>query len=756
MKKMLFTAVLVLAMTASAAFAEVLGTVSGEVYNDMGAYSVFHRVQFDGGNAGRQTENYVEYKPNAEATPVIVNGASLWGTQNLLEAKDYLAAQGIRSVAGINADYFSFKTGLQMGYGISGGRLISKDFGPQPAIGFREDGTSFIDNLEVETTAIKGESAVRIMYINKWCQRGFDPIYMLTREFGDSTRTEGNCIFVLCSVVDGDMKIGTDMTLAVEDSFIYEGAIQIPENQIVLLMDTSGDADCYAFLSSLAKGDEFVIRNEAINSEKNQWATAVEATSTTGARLIKDGQICSGFEEGAAPRTAVGVKENGNLIMYTLDGRQSGYSYGCRLETLARRMAELGCVDAINLDGGGSTTIGALLGGEDNFELKNSPSDGSMRNVSNFIFLRDNRTPTGVPWIVNAALDAEDYLRGATAVVSVVSMYDTANYKMESQDINASCDIGEGNGNTVTFTTGGVANITVTAGDTASTVLNCNVYDSPQEVRVYLKDNMSAVSEIYAEPNEQLELDLCAAAFVEGRQLKLGEDSIVWRTSGNIGTISSNGHFVLRDTEQGSGKIAVSIGDTVKEIPVVIGGEMNFKDLDGHWAKDIVEAMAAEGIIYGVTGDDGRRFYPDNDMTRAEYAVIMTRFLGVNGNEYADDPAVFADEEQIPDWARNCVKAMYARGIINGKSAEDGVVFDAMSPITRAEAMTIIGRLTDEDAPEAGFADSAQIPDWAREGINKLAAKGVINGYEDNTIHPLSNVKRAEAASMLYKFRSVQ
>ena len=64
-------------------------------------------------------------------------------------------------------------------------------------------------------------------------------------------------------------------------------------------------------------------------------------------------------------------------------------------------MVELGCVDALNLDGGGSTTISAWFTGKDNTMVVNSPSDGYLRSVANYIFLKDNRERTNIPWIIN-------------------------------------------------------------------------------------------------------------------------------------------------------------------------------------------------------------------------------------------------------------------------------------------------------------------------------------------------------------------
>lgn len=105
-----------------------------------------------------------------------------------------------------------------------------------------------------------------------------------------------------------------------------------------------------------------------------------------GPRLVKDGRECiTDVEEnfkrditvGRAPRTAVGLTKEQELILLTVDGRQPLRSIGVTLQQLAGLMMQLGAVDAMNLDGGSSTTF-ALDG-----KLANVPSDGSEKRVSN-------------------------------------------------------------------------------------------------------------------------------------------------------------------------------------------------------------------------------------------------------------------------------------------------------------------------------------------------------------------------------------
>ena len=81
------------------------------------------------------------------------------------------------------------------------------------------------------------------------------------------------------------------------------------------------------------------------------------------------------------PRTAVGVREDGTLLFVTVDGRRPEESVGMSLPELTDLMIELGAVSAINLDGGGSTTM--VIDGK----VVNRPSGGSPRRNADAILL---------------------------------------------------------------------------------------------------------------------------------------------------------------------------------------------------------------------------------------------------------------------------------------------------------------------------------------------------------------------------------
>ena len=111
-----------------------------------------------------------------------------------------------------------------------------------------------------------------------------------------------------------------------------------------------------------------------------------EAVGGFGAVLIRDGEDVVGksstHTSNRASRTAIGITADGKVVMMVLDGRQEPFSAGGSMEEIAQIMLDAGCVEAVNLDGGGSTTYLSKPEGADNLQLVNRPSDGFARSVA--------------------------------------------------------------------------------------------------------------------------------------------------------------------------------------------------------------------------------------------------------------------------------------------------------------------------------------------------------------------------------------
>ena len=138
--------------------------------------------------------------------------------------------------------------------------------------------------------------------------------------------------------------------------------------------------DSAGFVGILKDGTPVIGSKEEYNTiYKGQ---VQEAIACFGSRLIKDGKIVEGLTDERASRTAIGFTKTGKVVMLVMDGRQEPFSAGCGYATLAQILLEAGCVEATNLDGGGSTTFVAQMPGEEDPTVINRPSDGYARSVS--------------------------------------------------------------------------------------------------------------------------------------------------------------------------------------------------------------------------------------------------------------------------------------------------------------------------------------------------------------------------------------
>ena len=126
-----------------------------------------------------------------------------------------------------------------------------------------------------------------------------------------------------------------------------------------------------------------------------------EAIASFG-EIFEDGHARPGLDNSTrASRTAIGIKADGSVVMFMVDGRQAPYSVGMTMAEVAAAMEELGCVQAINLDGGGSSTFATQREGEKEttatagLALRCRPSDGYERKVSNTIMVLSTAKATG-------------------------------------------------------------------------------------------------------------------------------------------------------------------------------------------------------------------------------------------------------------------------------------------------------------------------------------------------------------------------
>ena len=164
--------------------------------------------------------------------------------------------------------------------------------------------------------------------------------------------------------------------------------------------------------------------------------------------LVKDGKIVASsgdnYYASRASRTCVGITYDGQVVLMVLDGRQEPFSAGGNAIEIAQIMYDAGCVAAVNLDGGGSTTFAAKAEGEDSVSVVNRPSDGYERSVSSSLLVVSTAKPSNV--FDHAVVSADyDYLtigteldidvKGVTATGGAISIPEGAVLKVSDEDV---------------------------------------------------------------------------------------------------------------------------------------------------------------------------------------------------------------------------------------------------------------------------------------------------------------------------------
>lgn len=166
-----------------------------------------------------------------------------------------------------------------------------------------------------------------------------------------------------------------------------------------------------------------------------------------------------------------------------------------------------------------------------------------------------------------------------------------------------------------------------------------------------------------------------------------------------------------------------------------------------HWAYAYVMELAKQNIVSG-TGDG--HFYPERQVTRAEFVKMLAGIAGVDVTGRTTDRF---DDVKIGQWWMPYVAWASEEGLVNGISE---TLFEPGQHMTREQMATLIYRFCEKNGislPEVQerivFNDEASVASYARKPIESVQAAGIINGYEDGTFRPKVNAKRSEAAKVL-------
>lgn len=261
-------------------------------------------------------------------------------------------------LAAVNADFARPGTDQPVGAVVSAGRVLrspvathhqfSVGWGPLMAAGNLEWSAKLVSS-DLHHLPITGLNDRNVT----------DGIVMFTPAWGQSVSTNPGDTNLVVRFVGGIGELVPATTAAVEVVEILDGVRNVALAPGTAVLTGSGDAG--VALSDLWARSE---RGAASKRALLRVDLGPDASESVGGTpvLVRDGLAWvkgdgTGFISGRHPRTAVGWDGAGRVLMVTVDGRQPGHSVGMSLPDLADFLVGIGAVEALNLDGGGSTTM---------------------------------------------------------------------------------------------------------------------------------------------------------------------------------------------------------------------------------------------------------------------------------------------------------------------------------------------------------------------------------------------------------------
>ncbi len=286
------------------------------------------------------------------------------------------------AVAGINGDFFPW-TGDPLGFTVVDGRIVSEPYTGRPAFGITRSGQILLGVVKMGLTFefdngrwLKPNGVDRPL--------GAGELLVYEREWGMNTGAGADTAELILRM-DWAQLTETGSCQAVVEKILPKGENSpIPGDGIVLVANGPRVRE----LLDAAEGQKSVKVGLILQDELNRSWLGVHNAVGGWPMILRDNTYMpheadagqKKFSQTRHPRTAVGVTKNGSLLLAVVDGRQITGG-GASLRDLAQIMSDLGCTEAMNLDGGGSSTMvvrGLVI---------NSPSDGKQRAVASGVLL---------------------------------------------------------------------------------------------------------------------------------------------------------------------------------------------------------------------------------------------------------------------------------------------------------------------------------------------------------------------------------
>lgn len=458
----------------------------------------------------------------------------------------------LNAIAGVNGDFF-IMDGIAQTYGpiINNGEIVTSPYPPSekyPTLSYLQDGT--IDVSVWNPTVYIKNSQGQALYtplINKGSSIKYNAV-LLNKYYGK--KSPGNTIKNIVEVV-----IKNNIVQEIRENL---PPVQIPDDGYII----SCASNQKSTVKNMFKVGENVKMTFKFDFDLDKLNWAVGGVNY----LVKDGKINDIHTGvlGRHPRTAVGFnKDNTEIIFVTVDGRNKSF-IGATQTELAQIMVELGAYNVINMDGGGSTTMGIDFLKNGDIDVVNIPSDGKERPISAGLGIFTTATNDDIVNTIELVPQYEKIFNNTSVELNIKAFNKYySEISVDNSEVSYSVDSKMGTIKDGIFTPSapGTATITATIGDKKATY-DILVLDTPVALSMEEEDIMLLSGETY-------KFDNVMGIDADGRSAYISSDNLTFKITNSIGKVN-DGIFTASDTVN-TGAVTIKCGDATKNVKMKVG-----------------------------------------------------------------------------------------------------------------------------------------------------------------------------------------
>lgn len=553
------------------------------------------------------------------------NGLNTFQTVSQMASKNNV-------IAAINGDFFNgnYKNGNTIGLSISDGKLLTSTYyenETKDTFGsfiLDEDNNAWFDYFTNKITLVskRDDTELPIGEYNKISSNYEYPV-LYTRDWKETSlgSTESRVLTELV-VEDGKVK----------EIRYNEPATTIPEDGFVI-----------ATIGNSAKiiEDNFKVGTKVeLRVDMDLDIERVKMAVSGGAMLVEKGKIPEKFASnisGSHPRSAIGLsRDTETLYLITVDGRQT-LSIGMTQTELADFLIEKGIYNALNLDGGGSTTMIARRLGYNNISTINSPSGGVQRMVTNAIGIYNN-SKTGKLDKIILKTSEENVFANCKRKLEVLGYDKYYNpVEVDIDDLSFSYDgvpVKVEDGIIIAGDEAGTATITAKKGSARGSI-SIDVLSVPNELTITPKDTTVTLG-------KSVEYKIIAKN-KNGYYASIEADELDWEVVKGAGSFEDN---KFTPKSEGEHIISVSAGKATAYARVVVGKKITETILNDFEAENFFFTSYPD-VVGGKVGLTDKEVYDGETSAKITYDFTTTDATRAAYLRFNDGISIAEDVEKI-------------------------------------------------------------------------------------------------------------